>query len=110
MCSFYVSSRKLILSRQIYNALCGACSQGEKIKLFVKKTPLRENMSLLFVELKMSGEFFEQRRKVEILIKQAAEKADYRTVYRGDNERAPADALKAPEKRERHYRRHREAG
>ena len=32
-------------------------------------------MSLLFLELKMSGEFFEQRRKVEIFIKQAAEKA-----------------------------------
>lgn len=42
-------------------------------------------MSLLFVELKMSGEFFEQRRKVEIFIEQAAEEADYRTVYRGDN-------------------------
>lgn len=67
-------------------------------------------MSLLFPELKMSGEFFEQRRKVEIFIKQAAEKADYRTVYRRDDERAPADALKALEKRERHYRRHREAG
>ena len=67
-------------------------------------------MSLLFPELKMSGKFFEQRRKVEIFIKQAAEEADYRTVYRGDNERAPADALKAPEKRERHYRRDGEAG
>ena len=42
-------------------------------------------MSLLFVELKMRGEFPEHGRKVEIFIKQAAEKADYRTVYRGDN-------------------------
>ena len=67
-------------------------------------------MSLLFPELKMSSKFFEQRREVEIFIKQAAEEADYRTVYRGDNERTSADALKAPEKRERHYRRHREAG
>ena len=31
-------------------------------------------MSLLFPELKMSGEFFEQRREVEILIKQAQKK------------------------------------
>ena len=77
---------------------------------YTKSSPYRRAFTSLFPELKMRGEFFEQRRKVEILIEQAAEKADYRTVYRGDNERAPADALKAPEKRERHYRRHREAG
>mgnify|MGYP000427622018 CR=1 FL=1 len=67
-------------------------------------------MSLLFPELKMSGEFFEQRRKVEIFIKQAAEQAYHSAVYRRDDESAPPDALEAPEKRERHYRRHREAG
>ena len=90
----------------MYNALCGACSQGVKIKLFVKKTPLRENMSLLFVELKMRGEFPKHGRKVEILIEQAAEQAYHSAVYRRDDESAPPDALKAPEKRERHYRRY----
>ena len=57
----------------------------------------------------MRGEPAEKRRKVKIFIKQAAEKADYRAVYRRNNERAPADALESFEKRERHYRRRREA-
>lgn len=57
----------------------------------------------------MSGEFFEQRREIEIFIKQAAEKAYQGSVYQGDDERAPADTLEASEKCERHYRRHREA-
>lgn len=39
-----------------------------------------------FPELKMSGEFFEQRRKVEIFIKQAAEQAYHSAVYRRDDE------------------------
>ena len=39
-------------------------------------------MSLLFVELKMRGEFPKHGRKVEILIEQAAEQAYHSAVYR----------------------------
>ena len=67
-------------------------------------------MSLLFVELKMRGEFPEHGREVEILIEQAAEQAYHRAVYRRDDESAPPDALEPPEKRERHYCRDGEAG
>ena len=67
-------------------------------------------MSLLFVELKMRGEFPEHGRKVEILIEQAAEQAYHSAVYRRDDESAPPDALEPPEKCERHYRRDGEAG
>lgn len=54
-------------------------------------------MSLLFVELKMRGEFPEHGRKVEILIEQAAEQAYHSAVYRRDDESAPPDALEPPE-------------
>ena len=41
-----------------------------------------------------------------MFIKQAAEKADYRTVYKGENEHDPSDNLKTPKKHEPHYHHH----